>query len=136
MGMNKTFRVNIVSPGKNVLTYEVESLKTLTANGEIEFRANHTPIITNTIPTTTVLTTEQGKEAIFTSVGIIYFKDNVLKFCCDSSEKDSEIDISRAEESRKRAEKRISEGKDIDLERAIRSLARAKARLKTINNNN
>lgn len=134
MVMNKTFKVNIISPGKEVITYEVESLKTLTGNGEIEFRANHIPIITNTIPTTTILTTEQGKEKIFTSSGIIYIKNNVLKFCCDSSEKDSEIDKSRAEESKKRAEKRINEGKDIDLERAIRSLARANARLGTIKN--
>jgi len=134
--MNKTFKVNIISPGKEVITYEVESLKTLTGNGEIEFKANHTPIITNTVPTTTVLTTEQGKEKIFTSTGIIYIKDNVLKFCCDSSETVSEIDKSRAEESKKRAEKRINQGKDTDLERAIRSLARANARLGTINNNN
>lgn len=133
--MDKTFKVNIISPGKEVITYEVESLKTLTGNGEIEFKANHTPIITNTIPTTTILTTEQGKEKIFTSSGIIYIKDNILKFCCDSSERSSEIDQVRAEESKKRAEKRISEGKDIDIERAIRSLARANARLGTINNN-
>lgn len=133
--MNKTFRVNIISPGKEVITYEAESLKTLTGNGEIEFKANHTPIITNTIPTTTILTTEQGVEEIFTSSGIIYIKDNVLKFCCDSSEKASEIDRLRAEESKKRAEKRLNEGKDVDIERAIRSLARANARLSTINNN-
>ena len=133
--MDKTFKVNIISPGKEVITYEVESLKTLTGNGEIEFRANHTPIIINTVPTTTVLTTEKGKEKIFTSSGIIYIKNNVLKFCCDSSEKDYEIDRLRAEESKKRAEKRISEGKDIDVERAIRSLSRANARLSTINNN-
>lgn len=134
--MNKTFKVNIISPGKEVMTYEVESLKTLTGNGEIEFKANHTPIITNTIPTTTILTTEQGKEKIFTSAGIIYIKDNVLKFCCDSSENAFNIDRSRAEASKKRAEKRISEGKDMDIERAIRSLARANARLGTIDNNN
>lgn len=134
--MNKTFKVNIISPGKGIMTYEVESLKTLTGNGEIEFKANHTPIITNTIPTTTILMTEQGKEKIFTSSGIICINDNVLKFCCDSSESASDIDKSRAEESKKRAEKRISEGKDMDIERAIRSLARANARLGTIDNNN
>ena len=134
--MNKTFKVNIISPGKGIMTYEVESLKTLTGNGEIEFKANHTPIIKNTIPTTTILMTEQGKEKIFTSSGIICINDNVLKFCCDSSESASDIDKSRAEESKKRAEKRISEGKDMDIERAIRSLARANARLGTIDNNN
>ncbi|WP_300385563.1 ATP synthase F1 subunit epsilon [Clostridium sp.] len=134
--MNKTFEVNIISPGKEVITYEVEGLKTLTGNGEIEFKANHTPIITNTIPTTTILTTEQGKEKIFTSTGIIYIKDNVLKFCCDSSEKASDVDESRAEESKKRAEKRINESKDMDIERAIRSLSRANARLETVSKNN
>jgi F-type H+-transporting ATPase subunit epsilon len=136
MVMNKTFKVNIISPGKELITYEVEGLKTLTGNGEIEFKANHTPIITNTVPTTTILTTGQGKERIFTSTGIIYIKDNILKFCCDSSENASDIDKSRAEESKKRAEKRISEGKEMDIERAVRSLSRANARLGTINNNN
>ncbi|MDZ5010939.1 F0F1 ATP synthase subunit epsilon, partial [Clostridium perfringens] len=44
--------------------------------------------------------------------------------------------IDRAQESKVRAERRLKEGKDIDVERAKRSLARANARIGTLDTNN
>lgn len=127
--MSNTFIVNIISPGKEPFVADIKSLKTVSEDGEIEFQANHMPIIISTIPTTTVLKNGEKSEKFFTSYGIIYFKDNVLKFCCDSFEKSSEIDVTRAENSKKRAEERIEKKTNVDIERAKRSLARAKARL-------
>ncbi|MBU5454348.1 ATP synthase delta/epsilon chain alpha-helix domain-containing protein [Caproiciproducens sp. MSJ-32] len=130
--MSNTFTVNIISPGKEPFVAEIESLKTVSEDGEFEFLANHAAIIISTIPTTTVIRTGEKREKFFTSFGIIYFKDNVLKFCCDAFEKASEIDPIRAETSKKRAEERINKGTNIDIERAKRALARANARLNTI----
>ena len=130
--MSSTFKITIVSPGKNLLEFEGESLVTSTIDGEIEFKANHAPIIVSTIPATTKIISDNNKEILFTSSGIVYIKNNEVKFCCDSAEKDSEIDRERALKSKERAEKRLNKQQNIDIERAKRSLARANARIKTL----
>ncbi|GAB6169229.1 F0F1 ATP synthase subunit epsilon [Clostridium carnis] len=134
--MAKTFKLDIITPDKQALTLDVESLKTSTIDGGVEFRANHTDIILSTVPTTTTIVKADGsKQNLFTSSGIIYLKENHLKFCCDSMELPSEIDISRAESAKNRAEKRLNDTKDIDIERAKVALARANARIETISIN-
>ena len=129
--MGKTIKLNIVSPGREVLTEEIISLLTTEPNGKIEFLANHAPSIVAAIPTVRVYTTANGDiKKLFTSSGIIYVKDNVINFCCDSFNYPEEIDINRAEEAFKRAEERLTSKKEnVDIERAKRALARANARL-------
>lgn len=127
--MSKTFNVSIITPGKSPIEIEVESLITETSDGMVEFKANHIPIILSTIPCKTILITTIGKEYIFTSSGVIYLKDNKLRFCCDAVEKKEDIDIERAKKSKERAELRLKKQKEIDVERAKRSLARANKRI-------
>ena len=106
--MGKTIKLNIVSPGREVLTEEIISLLTTEPNGKIEFLANHAPSIVAAIPTVSVYTTANGDiKKLFTSSGIIYVKDDVINFCCDSFNYPEEIDINRAEEAFKRAEERL-----------------------------
>jgi F-type H+-transporting ATPase subunit epsilon len=134
--MSKTLKITIVTPGKESISYEAEALKTNMKYGQIEFRYNHTPIIISTIPTTTTIINGSKREELFTSSGIVYVKDNEVKFCCDAAEKSSDIDKDRALKSKERAEKRLKENKNIDIERAKRSLARANARISTLDINN
>ncbi len=134
--MSNIFKITIVSPGKSLLEFEGEALITSTIDGQIEFKANHAPAIISTIPTTTTIINGSSKINLFTSSGIVYIKDNELKFCCDSSEVSSDIDRQRALQSKERAEKRLEEKKNIDIERAKRALARANARIKTLDINN
>ena len=134
--MSNIFKITIVSPGKNVIKLEGEGLITPTIDGEIEFKANHAPAIISTIPATTIIINGSNKERFFTSSGIVYIKDNELKFCCDSAESAIDIDRERALKSKERAEKRINEKKNIDIERAKRALARANARIRTLDINN
>lgn len=129
--MGKTIKLNIVSPGREVLTEEIISLLTTEPNGKIEFLANHAASIVAAIPTVSIYNTANGDtKKLFTSSGIIYVKDNVINFCCDSFNYPEEIDMNRAEEALKRANERLSSKKEnIDIERAKRALARANARL-------
>lgn len=130
--MGKSIKLNIVSPGREVLTEEIVSLATTEGDGKIEFLANYAPTIIATIPTITTYTTIDGdKKKLFTSSGIVYIKDNIINFCCDSFNLPEEIDRDRAEQSLKRAQERLNnkEKNNIDIERAKRAEARAKARL-------
>lgn len=131
--MSKTFTVNIVSPGKAPIKGEALSVITSTSDGKIEFLANYAPAIISTIPTVTILTKEDGtKKKLFTSNGIVYIKDNILNFCCDSFNWAEEVDMNRVEEAKKRASGRLSKNDNIDIERAKRALARANARLELL----
>ena len=129
--MEKTVRLNIIAPGREKLIEEVLSLTTTEVDGKVEFLANYAPIIVATIPTVSSFTTLNGdKKNLFTSSGIVYIKDNIINFCCDSFNFAEEIDKNRAELALKRAEKRInSKESNIDIERAKKAFARAKARL-------
>lgn len=130
--MGKLIKLNIVAPGREVLTEEVVSLATTEGDGKIEILANYAPTIIATIPTITTYTTIDGnKKNLFTSSGIVYIKDNIINFCCDSFNFPEEIDRERAEQSLKRAQERLNnkENNNIDIERAKRAEARAKARL-------
>lgn len=130
--MGKLIKLNIVAPGREVLTEEIISLSTTEGDGKIEFLANYAPTIVATIPTISTYTTIDGeKKKLFTSSGIVYIKDNIINFCCDSFNLPEEIDRDRAEQSLKRAQDRLNnkEKNNIDIERAKRAEARAKARL-------
>ena len=130
--MGKSIKLNIVAPGREVLTEEIVSLATTEGDGKIEFLVNYAPTIIATIPTITTYTTIDGeKKKLFTSSGIVYIKDNIINFCCDSFNLPEEIDRDRAEQSLKRAQERLNnkEKNNIDIERAKRAEARAKARL-------
>lgn len=130
--MGKLIKLNIVATGREVLTEEIISLSTTEGDGKIEFLANYAPTIVATIPTISTYTNIDGeKKKLFTSSGIVYIKDNIINFCCDSFNLPEEIDRDRAEQSLKRAQDRLNnkEKNNIDIERAKRAEARAKARL-------
>ena len=125
--MGKSIKLNIVAPGREVLTEEIVSLATTEGDGKIEFLVNYAPTIIATIPTITTYTTIDGdKKKLFTSSGIVYIKDNIINFCCDSFNLPEEIDRDRAEQSLKRAQERLNnkEKNNIDIERAKRAEAR------------
>lgn len=129
--MSKTIKLNIISPGKEIITEEVVSVSTRGVDGNVEFQANHAPIITSTVPTITVFIKEDGSDKeLFTSSGIVYIRNNEINFCCDSAEWSHEIDVERAKNAMERANKRLNSKDEIDEERAKRALARAMSRLK------
>lgn len=128
--MDKVMELNIITPDREIITEKVVSLMTTEDDGKIEILPNHAACIVATVPTVSTFTTEAGiKNSLFTSTGIVYVKNNVINFCCDSANYADEIDRVRAEEAIKRADKRIKEKDNIDIERAVRAIARANARL-------
>ena len=131
--MDKTFILKIVAPGKPVETLEIQSFTTKTNDGEIEINKDHAPIVASIVPTISVINHEGIREKIFTSYGMLYIEDNVLYICCDTFERENDIDLSRAQRAKERAEERLKNKSSIDIDRANKALERAKARLR-INN--
>ena len=127
--MANTFKLTIMTPDKIKMDEEVLNIITKTSAGKYELLANHASIVLNTVPCVTEVTRANGEKiSLFTSDGVIGFKNNELNFCCGSSETKDEIDSGRAEKAKQRAEKRLKDEK-FDQERVQAALSRAIARL-------
>lgn len=86
--MKKYFELNIVTAGNSNISDKVVSMITETKDGRLEVLPDFNQAFISTIPTTTEYTTIDGdRKKVFTSNGIMYIKDNQVKFCCDYIEK-------------------------------------------------
>lgn len=130
--MSNTFKFKILTPNRIVANQDVTKVFTKSRDGEIEFLSNHMPIIVSIDNcVTTVIDTDGNEKKFFTSKGVLNLKNKELNICCDAAESSNEIDFERAEKSKERAEKRLSDkDSNLDIERALRSLKRANERLK------
>ena len=65
--------------------------------------------------------------------GFFEINNNKLTILVDSAEHKEQLDRKRAEDALKRVSKRLKEEKNINLERAKKTLKRAKTRIKFLN---
>ena len=131
--MADALRLNILTPEKEFYTGEVTEIITDSTQGRIGILVDHIPLVTTLRPGITEITEKGGKQIkIFTSTGIMEVSNNEVKILCDVCEWPEEIDFKRAEEAKKRAEERLQEKNDdnLDVKRAELALSRALARLK------
>lgn len=125
-----TYKLRLITPNREIFYGEVIKILSKNSNGEFEIFANHTPFLTNVVPTITKFVDKDNKEyVLFTSGGVLEFKNNELIFCSDSAEWPDEIDIDRARKSKERAEIRLKDSRNIDVERAQLALMRAITRI-------
>lgn len=126
-------KVEIVTP--DGLSYENPAAQLVvvrTVDGELGILPHHAPIIVPlSIDEVRIKNSRDSKEQDIVAIngGIMEVRDDVLTIIADSAEKSSDIDVSRAERAKQRAEKIIEEAKkehDIDqLRRAEVALSRA-----------
>lgn len=124
--------VNVVTP--NGLVYDHHAMLVIgnTPNGELGILPKHAPIIAPlTIGVVRVRRTDDPSHIDWIAVngGIMEVRDNVVSIIADSAERERDIDISRAERAKERAEQKIREAKerhDVDeLRRSTVALHRA-----------
>lgn len=129
--MSKYMTLNIITPDKKLYSAQIEKLITENIDGKIEILYNHINMITFLNPSITEFIEENNKKTkLFTSYGIMNVKNNTITLSCDAAEWSQEIDYERAENAKKRAEKRLKDkDKDMDVERAEAALKRALVRL-------
>lgn len=129
--MANTYKLIILTPEREFYTGEVSELIVGSTEGAIGILANHMPLVTTLRPSISEIVEKDGnKLKAFTSSGILEVKGNEVTMLCDACEWPEEIDKKRAEEAKKRAEKRIDQKTGVDIKRAELALARALARMK------
>ena len=124
--------VNVVTPNGLVYDHHAKIVVANTTAGEIGILPKHAPIITPlAIDEVRVKRTDSDTHVDWIAVngGIMEVRDNVVSIIADSAERERDIDVSRAERAKQRAERMIEEARekeDVDqLRRATVALHRA-----------
>lgn len=131
--MADALKLNILTPEKECYTGEVTEIITESTQGSVGILADHMPLVTTLKPGVTEVTEKGGKKfKLFISSGIMEVDNNEVKILCDVCESPENIDFKRAEESKKRAEERLKDKNqdNLDVARAELALSRALARLR------
>jgi F-type H+-transporting ATPase subunit epsilon len=123
----------IVTSEKTVYEDVIDQATFMTTNGQITILPNHRSYITS-LESGEAMVRINGEE-IFLSIsgGFIEFHNNTLIVLADTAERAEEIDLSRAEEARKRAEELKKEAismDDEDYARVAAAIQKESARIR------
>lgn len=132
--MENLLELEIVSPVKTVYRGKVKYVTAPGVMGQFQVLYNHASMVAALQIGIIRFEDKDSKLYKFsTSGGILEVKDNVISVLCDAIESPEDLDVERAKRSLERARRRLDglEGK-IDRERAMLSLLRAKNRLKLL----
>ena len=135
--MDQYLTVSIVTPNGIVYEHHAKMIVVRTTNGELGILPKHTPIIVPlTINEVRIKRIDSDNHVDWIAVngGIMEVRDNQVSIIADSAERAREIDLSRAELAKERAEHKIVEAKQqedkVSLDRATVALHRAINRIK------
>jgi len=124
-------RLDIVTAERLVYSEEVDMVIAPGAEGELGILPHHEPLMTMLEPGEMVVRQGDEEFSLAISGGFLEIRPDRIIVLADSAERDDEIDMSRAEEARRRARERIdSRTSDVDVARAEAALRRSMARLK------
>lgn len=126
-------KLEIATPERLLVSTDIESAQIPGKNGYMGILPQHAPLISELKPGTIEYVSGGRTERLAVSWGYVEVLPDRVSVLAETAEKAEEIDVTRAESARKRAEERIRTGaKDIDLERCMMSLERSLARLQTV----
>lgn len=135
---HKIIKFEIVTPERVTLKEMVKQVTVPTKEGEITILPKHMPLVAVLVPGVVEIKKENDDiEVACVSGGFIEVLQNKVVLLADTAERACEIDQSRAEEARLRAEKSLKDVRREDLERytginaiIAKELARSKAVIK------
>jgi len=124
-------QLKIITHERIVFDGEVDELVIQTPTGQMGILKDHIPV--TTVLDVGVTKAKVGdKEKFFATMGGVFqLKDNVATILTDVCEDGCDIDVTRANDAKSRAEARLADtSAKIDSQRAQAALARSLARLK------
>ena len=126
----KMFRVQVITPDRIFYTGEAEMIEFTTNSGQIGVYKNHIPLTTVLAPGAVIIHEADGEKIAAVHAGFAEILSGQVTLLAEIAEWADEIDVSRAEAAKKRAEERLSaKTADIDLARAEFALRKALTRI-------
>lgn len=126
-----TFKLEIVTPEKMVFSGEVSAVLAWGVEGQLGILPHHAPLMTMLQPGDLVIKKGIEEDYLTISGGFLEVRPDKVIVLADACERAEEIDETRAEEAKKRAQEALKEAKaPADLAAAEGALRRSLARLK------
>lgn len=128
----KSFRLEVITPERIVMSDEVEFVVVPGVEGELGVLANHAPMIAGLRIGVIRYFNDEGQERhLAMGGGFVEVLENEVTVLAETAEQGNEIDILRAKAAKERAERRLSErAEQINYARAQMALQRALARIR------
>ncbi len=135
--MANTLNVEVITPDATVFQGEATQIILTSGGGAMGILPDHAPLVaTLDLGPARVDLPDGGQVFLMVGDGFLEVRDNQVKVLAQVGERDEQIDVERAERSIDRAKERLArraEAKtDIDFDRVERSLARARIRVKIL----
>ena len=123
--------LKITTAESEVFSGEVDSITLPASEGEITILPSHVKINSSILSGELRLKIDNEEQFLSISGGFVQVNNDLAIILADTAERDSEIDIERAEEALLRAKERLDNSEsDVDLLRSIQSMRRATIRVK------
>lgn len=128
--MADTFEIEIVTPEKMVVRDVAEEAQIPAKNGYLGVLPGHAPLITELAIGEITYRSSGTTTHISVAWGFAEVLPNKVTILAESAERAEDIDVTRAQEAKQRAEERLREGRsDLDYARCLHALKRAESRL-------
>lgn len=125
-----TLQVSVVTPDGPVLEGRFNMVSCKAESGELGILPNHSPLVAPLSISVIRLKDDAGTERIAVSGGFLEVSSNQVTILAKAAEKSEEINVTRAEAAKRRAEELLQSQKDsVDFHRAEMALKRAVNRL-------
>jgi len=126
----KTVKVNVVTPDGPVFEGDVEMVVTKAQSGELGILPGHIPMVAPLQIGAVRLKSANKTELVAVNGGFLEVRPDNVTILAQSAETSDEIDLNRAMEAKRRAEKRLeAKQENVDFRRAELALRRAINRL-------
>lgn len=128
--MDKTLRLDIVTPDRVVVSETVDYVGVRGLEGDFGVLPGHASLLTALSVGVLHYSAQGGRKSVFISGGFAEVDRDKVTILAESAETAESIDLARAEAAKRRAEERLA-AKDasLDMERAHISLQRAMTRI-------
>ena len=132
--MAMTTHLDVVSAETEIFSGLVETIQVTGSEGELGIHPGHAPLITTLQPGMVRVVKQHGsEELIYVAGGILEIQPGSVTVLADTAVRAEDLDEAAAEEAKKHAQERISQGgADFDYAEAAIELAEAIAQLRLI----
>ena len=126
----KMFQVKIITPDRIFYTGEAEMIEFTTTSGQLGVYKKHIPLTTVLAPGAVIIHEAEGEKVAAVHAGFAEILPDQVTLLAEIAEWPEEIDVSRAEAAKARAEERLqAKTENIDIVRAELSLKKALTRI-------
>jgi len=131
--MSKTFKFQVVAPDSPVIIEEANLVELPGEVGEFGVMAGHMSLLSTLKPGTLRVISGQKRELYFVAGGFAEVNGSSVIVLAEEYVKAEEIDAESAQKNKKQAQDQLAEKREgLDVKALQHALARAEARLKTV----